>query len=192
MVQGKGSPLVYILLVVLSVLAFGFAFAAKGRTCTGRLVEDPRTDTTYCLYDPDVATFYGAAAFVFLLCSQSLLMSVTKCMCIGRPSPTTGCKRAWPSIYLVSSWVTFLVAEACLIAGAVRNAYHTKYWSMISVQDLSCLTLRQGAFFAGAVFVVATMINNVYYYLYFTKATTAQVANKNNGAYPTVEVTGDA
>lgn len=86
--------------------------------------------------------------------------------------------------------MTFLVAEACLIAGAFRNAYHTKYWSTISVQDISCVTLRQGVFLAGALFAVATMINNVYYYLYFSMATTAQVSNKYNGAYPTFEMTG--
>ncbi|KAG6626910.1 hypothetical protein I3843_15G077200 [Carya illinoinensis] len=188
--EGKGSPLVYTLLVVLSILAFGFAFAARGRKFTSRVVEDPRTDSTYCLYDPDVATFYGVAAFLFLLSSQSLLMSVTRCMCFARTLPRTFGKRAWPTIYLVSSWVTFLVAEACLIAGAFRNAYHTKYWSTISVQDISCVTLRQGVFLAGALFAVATMINNVYYYLYFSMATTAQVSNKYNGAYPTVEMTG--
>ena len=87
--------------------------------------------------------------------------------------------------------MTFLVAEACLIAGATRNAYHTKYRSMIYAQRFSCETLRKGVFIAGAVFVVATMILNVYYYMYFTKATT-QVARKTNRASSTVGMTGYA
>jgi hypothetical protein len=85
--------------------------------------------------------------------------------------------------------VTFLVAEACVIAGATKNAYHTKYRSMIYAQNFSCETLRKGVFIAGAVFVVATMILNVYYYMYFTKAT-SQVARKTNRASSTVGMTG--
>ncbi|GKV43984.1 hypothetical protein SLEP1_g51212 [Rubroshorea leprosula] len=45
---------------------------------------------------------------------------------------------------------------------------------MIYAQNFSCETLRKGVFIAGAVFVVATMILNVYYYMYFTKATATQ------------------
>jgi len=75
---------------------------------------------------------------------------------------------------------TFLVAEACLIAGAQKNAYHTKYVGMIYAQNFACETLRKGVFIAGAVFVVATMILNVYYYMYFSKATATKAALKTN------------
>lgn len=85
-----------------------------------------------------------------------------------------------------------MVAEACLIAGATRNAYHTKYRGMIYAQNFSCETLRKGVFVAGAVFVVATMILNVYYYMYVTKATTAAPAHKANRASSTVGMTGYA
>lgn len=88
--------------------------------------------------------------------------------------------------------MTFLVAEACLIAGATKNAYHTKYRSMIYAQNFSCETLRKGVFIAAAVFVVASMILNVYYYMYFTKATTTPVAHKANRASSTVGMTGYA
>lgn len=90
--------------------------------------------------------------------------------------------------------MTFLVAEACLVAGAKKNAYHTKYRDMIYAQDFSCETLRKGVFIAGAVFVVATMILNVYYYMYFTKATTTstQSAHKTNRSNSTVGMTGFA
>lgn len=88
--------------------------------------------------------------------------------------------------------LTFLVAEACLIAGATRNAYHTKYRGMIYAQNFSCETLRKGVFIAGAVFVVATMILNVYYYMYFAKATTTMPAHKANRTNSTVGMTGYA
>lgn len=88
--------------------------------------------------------------------------------------------------------MTFLVAEACLIAGATKNAYHTKYREMIYAQNFSCETLRKGVFIAGAVFVVATMILNVYYYMYFSKATGTQAVRKANRASSTVGMTGYA
>lgn len=88
--------------------------------------------------------------------------------------------------------VTFLVAEACLIAGASKNAYHTKYREMIYAQNLSCESLRKGVFIAGAVFVVATMILNVYYYMYFNKATTTPASHKANRVSSTVGMAGYA
>lgn len=86
--------------------------------------------------------------------------------------------------------LTFLVAEACLIAGATKNAYHTKYRGMIYAQNFSCETLRKGVFVAGAVFVVATMVLNVYFYMYFTKATTSTPAHKANRASSNIGMTG--
>lgn len=85
--------------------------------------------------------------------------------------------------------MTFLVAEACLIAGAKKNAYHTKYRNM--ADNFSCDTLRKGIFIAGAVFVIATMVLNVYFYMYFTKATT-QPARKTNRSGSAVGMTGHA
>ncbi|KAH7571171.1 hypothetical protein JRO89_XS05G0263000 [Xanthoceras sorbifolium] len=192
--EGKGSTLVHLLVVVLSLVAFGFAIAAERRRSIGHMetIDKPNTgNTTYCVYTSDVATGYGVGAFLFLLSSESLLMGVTRCMCFGRPLAPGG-NRAWTIIYFVSSWVTFLVAEACLMAGATKNAYHTKYRSMIYAQNFSCETLRKGVFIAGAVFVVATMILNVYFYMYFTKATDAQAAQKTNRASSTVGMTGRA
>ncbi|CAN1244574.1 hypothetical protein LINPERPRIM_LOCUS6160, partial [Linum perenne] len=122
-------------------------------------------NATYCVYNSDVATGYGVGAFLFLLSSESLLMGVT---------------------------LTFLVAEACLIAGATKNAYHTKYRGMILAQNFSCETLRKGVFIAGAVFVVATMILNVYYYMYFSKATSGHASNKANRSSSTVGMAGYA
>lgn len=85
--------------------------------------------------------------------------------------------------------MTFLVAEACLIAGAKKNAYHTQYRNYLYADNFSCESLRKGVFIAGAVFVVATMILNVYYYMYFAKATT-QPARKTNLGSSTAGKTG--
>ncbi|KAJ4973791.1 hypothetical protein NE237_006965 [Protea cynaroides] len=189
--EGRGSTLVYLLVVVLSLVAFAFAIAAERRRSKGTLV--PVVDgnnRTYCVYSSDVATGYGVGSFLFLLSGQSLLMGITKCMCFGRPLAPGG-NRAWSIIYFVSSWVTFLIAAACLIAGATKNAYHTKYRDMIYAHDFSCESLRKGIFIAGAVFVVATMILNVYYYMHFIKAT-SQTAKKANRANSTVGMTGYA
>ncbi|KAL3830911.1 hypothetical protein ACJIZ3_019713 [Penstemon smallii] len=184
--EGKGSTLVHLLVIVLSLTAFGFAIAAERRRSTGTLHKDEVTNQTYCVYHSDVATGYGVGAFLFLLSSESLLMGVTKCMCFGRPLAPGG-NRAWTIIYFVTSWMTFIVAEACVIAGARKNAYHTKYRNM--ADNFSCESLRKGIFIAGAVFVVATMILNVYFYMYFTKATTTHSPRKNNS---TVGMTSSA
>ena len=87
--------------------------------------------------------------------------------------------------------ITFLVAEACLLAGATKNAYHTKYRHMIYAQNFSCESLRKGVFIAGAVFVVFNMVLNVYYYIYFSKATSSLTeAHKANRSSSTVGMTG--
>ncbi|OAY31321.1 uncharacterized protein LOC110631061 [Manihot esculenta] len=187
---GKGSTLVHLLVVVLSLVAFGFAIAAERRRSIGHIEKDP-TNATYCVYDSDVATGYGVGAFLFLLSSESLLMGVTKCMCFGR-SLAAGGNRAWSIVYFVLSWLTFLVAEACLIAGAAKNAYHTKYRGMIYAQNFSCETLRKGVFVAGAVFVVATMVLNVYYYMHLSKATAPQAEQKVNPTISNVGMTENA
>ncbi|KAK1280189.1 hypothetical protein QJS04_geneDACA003021 [Acorus gramineus] len=72
----------------------------------------------------------------------------------------------------------FLIAEACIIAGAAKNAYHTKYRGAVYAQNWSCESLRKGVFIAGAVFVVFTMILNVYYYMYFKQGHKARLLTK--------------
>ncbi|XP_058088846.1 uncharacterized protein LOC131235610 isoform X2 [Magnolia sinica] len=187
--EGKGSTLVHLLAVVLCLVAFGFAIAAERRRSTVR-DHDESNNSSYCVYDSDIATGYGVGSFLFLLSSESLMMGVTKCMCFGRPLAPGG-NRAWAIIYFASSWLTFLIAEACLIAGAAKNAYHTKYRSALYADNWSCESLRKGVFIAGAVFVVFTMILNVYYYMYFTRAT-SQAARKTSKTNSTVGMTGYA
>lgn len=88
-----------------------------------------------------------------------------------------------------NSRMTFLVAEACLIAGATKNAYHTKY---LSAQAFSCESLRKGIFIAGAVFTVATMILNVYYYFHFTKSVSSPPTHKANRSGSNIGMAGYA
>ncbi|GAA0149459.1 hypothetical protein LIER_08621 [Lithospermum erythrorhizon] len=184
--EGKGSTLVHLLVIVLSLTAFGFSIAAERRRSTGTNHTDTTTNATYCVYHSDVATGYGVGAFLFLLSSESLLMGVTKCMCFGIPL-TPGGNRAWTIIYFLASWISFVVAEACIVAGAKNNAYHTKYM----YGHFSCETLRKGIFIAGAVFVIATMVLNVYYYMYFTKAT-SQPARKASRSSSSIGMGGYA
>lgn len=68
--------------------------------------------------------------------------------------------------------VAFFIAEVCLLAGSVRNAYHTKYRSSYLTSDkpLSCETLRKGVFAAGAAFVFFTSILSQFYYVTYAKA----------------------
>ncbi|RZC09046.1 Retrovirus-related Pol polyprotein from transposon RE2 [Glycine soja] len=68
------------------------------------------------------------------------------------------------------SWVFFFIAEVCLLAGSVRNAYHTKYRTMFTEIPLSCQTVRKGIFAAGATFVLFNGIVSEFYYIRFSKA----------------------
>ncbi|XP_031489820.1 uncharacterized protein LOC116257336 isoform X2 [Nymphaea colorata] len=56
--EGKASSLLVILVVILSLVAFGFAIAAEKRRSLGH-IESDENNTTYCVYNSDVATGYG-------------------------------------------------------------------------------------------------------------------------------------
>jgi hypothetical protein len=79
--------------------------------------------------------------------------------------------------------LTFLIAASCLLAGSVRNAYHTKYRDLLGERAPSCQTLRKGVFGAGAAFIVLTGIVSELYYVSFSKA-------NNSGALPYARDTG--
>nr|DAD22960.1 TPA_asm: hypothetical protein HUJ06_024423 [Nelumbo nucifera] len=74
------------------------------------------------------------------------------------------------NVFIISLRLTFLIAEICLLAGSVRNAYHTKYRGIFGGQDPSCQTLRKGVFGAGAAFIVFTGILSELYYVSYSKA----------------------
>lgn len=56
-----------------------------------------------------------------------------------------------------------------MLAGSVRNAYHTKYRSFRGTV-LSCETVRKGIFSAGAAFIFFTGIISEFYYINYSKA----------------------
>lgn len=66
--------------------------------------------------------------------------------------------------------VTFFIAEVCLLAGSVRNAYHTKYTTKFFENPPSCETVRKGVFAAGAAFVLFSGIISEFYYVSYSKA----------------------
>lgn len=57
-----------------------------------------------------------------------------------------------------------------MLAGSVRNGYHTKYRTIFSEQPPSCETVRKGVFAAGAAFVLFTSIVSQFYYASYSKA----------------------
>lgn len=165
----KPSKLVILLYTVVNTCAFGLAVAAECRRNIGRVVPDKYDELSYCVYDSDMATGYGAAAAVLLLGSHLLLHSLSRCLCCGAPlSP--GASRASAIIFFFLSWITFFIVEACMLAGAVRNAYHTKYRGSFIQHNLSCATLRKGVFAAAAAFTIFTTTLTLLYYISFTKA----------------------
>ncbi|KAH1210876.1 hypothetical protein AAZX31_15G237800 [Glycine max] len=84
----------------------------------------------------------------------------------------------------ITSRVTFIIAASCLLAGSVRNMYHTEYRDPIMGERApSCQTLRKGVFGAGAAFIVFTGITSELNYVSFSKA-------NNNGPPPYARDTG--
>ncbi|GER56523.1 hypothetical protein STAS_34253 [Striga asiatica] len=163
------SKLLLIIVFIFDLIAFGLAVAAEQRRSTGTTKEDSEKYYTYCVYDSDIATGYGAGAFLFLMASQILIMVASRCFCCGNPLKPGG-SRACAVLLFIMCWVTFLIAEICLLAGSVRNAYHTKYRSRFFDNPPSCETVRKGVFAAGAAFVLFTGIISEFYYVSYSKA----------------------
>ncbi|CAA0839820.1 Protein of unknown function (DUF1218 [Striga hermonthica] len=118
------------------------------------------------------STVYGLAAFGLLLVAQALINGVTKCFCFGRGLVGGGGSTTCAVLLFIFSWVSFLAAEACLLAGSAKNAYHTKYRAIFLVEHLSCATLRKGVFAAGAALTLLSMVASILYYWAHSKADT--------------------
>ncbi|XP_058088032.1 uncharacterized protein LOC131235000 [Magnolia sinica] len=163
---------VLVIICSLHLIAFVLAIGAERRRSTGNVVPDEYDEATYCVYDSDASTLYGLAAFFLLLISHALLNGVTRCLCFGR-GLTPGGSRASAVCFFIVSWVSFLAAEACLLAGSARNAYHTKYRGRFGVHDLSCAALRKGVFGAAAALTFVSLVGSILYYSSHAKADTA-------------------
>lgn len=170
-VPKMASKLLMITIFVLDLVAFGLAIAAERRRSTATIKQDNENEHSYCVYDSDIATGYGAGAFLFLMVSQIILMVASRCFCCGKALRPGG-SRACAVLLFIICWVAFFIAEVCLLAGSVRNAYHTKYRSSILMDDkpLSCETLRKGVFAAGAAFIFFTSIISQFYYVSYAKS----------------------
>ncbi|KAL6007574.1 hypothetical protein ACLOJK_033072 [Asimina triloba] len=167
----------------LHVLAFVLAIGAERRRSTvrsalllsiysfGKVVPDEYDEYTYCVYDSDASTTYGLSAFFLLFLSQALVNGVTRCLCCGR-GLTPGRARACAVFCFIVSWVFFLGAEACLVAGSAKNAYHTKYRGKFVAHDLSCAALRKGVFGAAAALTLLSLVGSILYYTSHAKADT--------------------
>lgn len=155
----------------LHLIAFVLAIGAESRRSTSIIVPDQYDERTLCVYDSDASTAYGLTAFGLLLMSQALVNGVTRCLCCGR-GLTGGSTKALAIFFFILSWLAFLGAEACLVAGSARNAYHTKYRGYFGARDLSCATLRKGVFSAAAALVLASLVGSLVYYWAHSKADT--------------------
>ncbi|XP_010935621.1 uncharacterized protein [Elaeis guineensis] len=163
------STLIIVVVFIFDLIAFALAIAAEQRRSTATVMIDPKKQYTYCAYDSDIATGYGVGALILLLASQVVIMAASKCFCCGR-SLRPGGARACAIILFLLSWLTFIIAEVCLLAGSVRNAYHTRYRTLFRDGQPSCEMLRKGVFGAGAAFVFFTAILTEFYYVSFSKA----------------------
>ncbi|XP_042040459.1 uncharacterized protein LOC121786017 [Salvia splendens] len=101
--------------------------------------------------------------------SQVIIMAASRCFCCGNPLKPGG-SRACALLLFIFCWVTFLIAEACLLAGSVRNAYHTKYRRFFFDNEPSCETVRKGVFAAGAALTLFTAIVSEFYYVSYLKS----------------------
>ncbi|XVF78181.1 hypothetical protein PTKIN_Ptkin14bG0109200 [Pterospermum kingtungense] len=163
------SKLLLIAVFVLDLIAFGLAVASEQRKSIAKVVQDSELNYNYCVYDSDIATGYGVGAFLFLMASQALIMVASRCFCCGKAlNPKDS--RAWAVILFIVCWLFFLIAEICLLAGSVRNSYHTKYRTIFGQDPPSCGTVRKGVFGAGAAFIFLNAVVNKLYYIYYSSA----------------------
>ncbi|KAJ0037718.1 hypothetical protein Pint_22096 [Pistacia integerrima] len=136
---------VSILAVVTSLhlIAFVFAVGAERRRSTAKVVPDEYDEQTYCV-----------------------------CLCFGKGLVTGSSSTTCAIVFFIVSWISFLGAEACLLAGSAKNAYHTKYRGIFGGNELSCATLRKGVFAAGAALTLLSLIGSILYYWAHSRADT--------------------
>nr|GMD92457.1 uncharacterized protein LOC109150399 [Ipomoea batatas] len=120
-VPKMGSKLLMISVFVLDLIAFGLAVAAELKRNTAQIHMNTEYTYSYCVYDSDIATGFGVAAFLFLMATQILVMVASRCFCCGRaliPGPSRTCAL----LLFIISWVTFFIASGFLLVGSVRNS----------------------------------------------------------------------
>ncbi|XP_078153893.1 uncharacterized protein LOC144549014 isoform X1 [Carex rostrata] len=161
------SIFVVIGVALFDLLAFILAIVAEQRRSKATVEINQNNGDSYCFYSANVSTSYGIVALVFLLLSQAIIMVLSRCFCCGPPLPP-GKNRTWSGICFIACWITFVIAEICLLAASVRNSHHTM--SLYQDSTLSCKTLRKGVFAAAASFIFFTAILSQFYYLLYSEA----------------------
>ncbi|KAI9121351.1 hypothetical protein K1719_008384 [Acacia pycnantha] len=160
------STLLLAVVFVFDLVAFALAVAAEQKRSSFNIVKEGNHNV--CHYDSNVATGLGVGSFIILVASQAIIMVVTRCLCGGQAmSPSRN--RSWAISLFITSWVTFIIAASCLLAGSAGNAHHTKD-RIVAPGIPSCETLKKGVFGAGAAFIVFTGIASELYYVLYSKA----------------------
>jgi len=159
------------IIVSLHLIAFVLAIGAERRRSKAVVKPDEYDERTYCVYDSDASTVYGLTAFGLLLISEMVVNGVTRCLCFGK-GLVSGSSTTLAIFFFILSWISFLGAEACLLAGSVQNAYHTKYRGFFGAKDLPCATLRKGVFAAGAALTLLSLLGSILYYWAHSRADT--------------------
>ncbi|KAF3582071.1 hypothetical protein DY000_02031464 [Brassica cretica] len=162
------SVMLLFVVFVFDLIAFGLAVAAEQRRTTWQVVNESR-DSSYCVYEKDIATGLGIGSFLILLASQLFMMVASRCLCCGRALTPSGSRSCAIPLF-ITTWVFFFIAEVCLFAGSVKNSYHTKYRVYLGNTAPSCRSVRKGVFGAGAAFIILTGIVSELYYVCLTRA----------------------
>ncbi|XP_066374010.1 uncharacterized protein [Miscanthus floridulus] len=164
-----GSTKVLAAVLLVDLVAFGLAIGAVQSRPSARLETDAQQEWTYCVYRTDAATALGGAALALLFVGQAVAAAASRCFCCGSALRPGG-SRACALVLFLSSWVTFVIAEACLLAGLLQSAYHTGYRTVFFQNPPDCETMRRGTLGAGAAFALFTCVLTSAYYYYFSKA----------------------
>ncbi|CDO99589.1 unnamed protein product [Coffea canephora] len=168
------STLLLLVVFIIDLIAFALAVAAEQRRASATTTTNATSN--YCVYESDVATGLGVGSLLCLLASQLLVMFASRCLCCGR-ALRPGRPRTWAIVLFITCWLTFFIAEVCLLAGSVKNAYHTKYRTIVSQNPPSCETLRKGVFGAAAAFIVFTGVLSELYYVSYSRADDGYLPN---------------
>ncbi|KZV14461.1 hypothetical protein F511_42705 [Dorcoceras hygrometricum] len=116
-----------------------------------------------------------------------MLMVVTRCLCCGSLAP--GGSRAFAIILFIVMWISYFIAEACLIAAAKDYSHYDGYRTPNYTNGYSCASLRRWLFVAGAIFTISTMILNILYYMCFTRAAVKHIQQGNYPANSNIGMT---
>ncbi|XP_073147717.1 uncharacterized protein [Henckelia pumila] len=185
MERGKRSTLVYIIIILLGLIALAFSIGAVQR----RKRHHPKIyfRNHYDCETDAASTGFGILAFLLLFFTQIMVMVVTTCVCGGGQSVSTGGCCVCSTILLVFSWLSFLSAEANLLAAMVVNSSY----GGSDYEDTFTCSRGKVQFLCGAIFAALTTIFNVFYYMCYTMTPTQKrieqidVPSEN----PTIEMT---